>query len=369
MRRTRVGLLVSSCLAGAIFVASPAEAQKVGNQGRDRSNSQFTLRKDETGTAEAEAGRGRARAGDCKAALTSFDVALRTMIDPTVRRDRGICHEKLGHTFPAIDDYRAYLTSRPDAPDSEQIRQRLAALEGQAKTVDEEGTSKPMSERDRDRDQGGAAASASVSVGSEGASASTSTSGTGGESSSARGKDLDKLVERERLVDAAENSPLRYGTGFIIGPFLHMPRFWLGSGASSDVGYGVGAAMRYSTGPTVTIITELGYSGIGVGGAASSSSGPLLLGGIEARLPVSRYASDHVLLRGGLGYERQVVTGTRAVTDNVLGRFGLGYRHVFGPSLALEGLVDGGPAFAMPEFGGSRVNAVVGLSLAFLVGF
>ncbi len=55
-------------------------------------------------------------------ATDAFDVALRTSIEPELRRDRGMCHEKLGHPFPAIDDYRAYLVGRPNAPDSDAIQ-------------------------------------------------------------------------------------------------------------------------------------------------------------------------------------------------------------------------------------------------------
>lgn len=380
MRRTRVGLVVLSCLAGALLIAPAASAQPkgapppsaAGGAGADRSNSQFNLKHDGQGAAEGQAARGQARGGDCKGALTIFDAALRSSIDPALRRDRGLCHESLGNVFPAIDDYRAYLHARPDAPDADQIRQRLDALEDQTGT-NKSSSANPSKERERDRETGGAgraSASASFSVGSEGASGKASAGGSASTSTDGkRDGNVDKIVEKERLVDSAESSPLRYGTGVVLGPFVHIPRFWVGDRASSKLGYGVGLAFRYSTGSTLSLISELGYAGIGTSGEASSMSGPLLMGGVEARLPISRYAGDHILLRGGLGYERQVVSGTRFITDNVLGRFGLGYRHVFGSSLALELLADGGPAFVMPESGSSRVNFVIGGSLAFVVGF
>src|SRR4051812_613421 len=72
-----------------------------------------------------EAARVRAKRGDCAGALDAFDQAARATIDPVVRRDRGLCHEQLGHPYPAIDDYRYYLTQRPDAPDADDIRSRL----------------------------------------------------------------------------------------------------------------------------------------------------------------------------------------------------------------------------------------------------
>jgi hypothetical protein len=367
-----VGLVFSSCFAGALLVAPAADAQPKGAPpGPARSSTQFTLRREEAGGAEAQAARGRARAGDCAGALPAFDAALRSSIDPSLRRDRGLCHENLGHPFPAMDDYRVYLTARPDAPDADQIRQRLAALEEQTGTGGP--SARAVKERDRDKETVGGRASASVSVGGGGASASASSetvsSAAEGTKSTAPSETYDDHVVHEQLADAAEASPLRYGSGVVLGPFLHLPRFWLGEGASRKLAYGVGLALRYSTGPTVSIISELGYAGIGTSGEASARSGPLLMGGIELRLPVSRYAGDHILLRGGLGYERQVVSGTRAVSDNVLGRFGLGFRHVFGPSLALELLADGGPAYVIPENGDSRLNAVVGASIAFVVGF
>jgi hypothetical protein len=93
------------------------------------------------------------------------------------------------------------------------------------------------------------------------------------------------------------------------------------------------------------------------------------MGGIELRLPVSRLAADHILVRGGVGYERNVVSGSRATLDQILGRFGLGFRHTFGTSIALEGLVDGGPVVAFPEGSDSVVGGFVGLSVALVVGF
>jgi Tetratricopeptide repeat len=376
MRRARFGLLSSSFVAGVLLVASIAGAQpKAAPKGPAQSSTQFTLRRDEAGGADAQAARARARAGDCAGALPAFDAAIRNTVEPSLRRDRGLCHENLGHPFPAIDDYRTYLTAQPDAPDADQIRQRLAALEEQTGT----GGSSDRAVRDRDRRReagAGGEARASVSIGSGGASASASGAASSEEASSSEGStstepghSYDYYVAQEKLADAAEASPLRYGSGFVLGPFVHLPRFFIGEGANGDLAYGVGAAVRYSTGPTLSVISEIGYGGVGTSGAASSQAGPLLMGGVELRLPVSRFASDHILLRGGLGYERHVVSGTRAVTDNVLGRFGLGYRHVFGPSIGLELLADGGPVYAIPESGESRINAVLGGSLAFLVGF
>jgi hypothetical protein len=143
----------------------------------------------------------------------------------------------------------------------------------------------------------------------------------------------------------------------------------VGKGAASDFGFGVGGTLRYSMGRTLSLLGELGYVGIGTQGATSSSSGPLAFGGVELRLPFSRFASDAVLLRGGLGFERYVVSGTREGSNYWLGRFALGYRHVFGPSLAFDLLFDGGPAYFIPEVGDNLLRGYVSGSAAILVAF
>ncbi len=376
MRRVRASLFASWCLAGASIAIAPdaGAQQKGGAAGAARSSSQFTLRRGDAGGAEAQGARGRARAGDCAGALPLFDLAVQKSIEPSLRRDRGLCHENLGHPFPAIDDYRAYLLASPEAADADQIRERLAALEGQTGTGSSARPEK-RTEKEEPAEAGGSA-SASFSIGKGGVSASSSASSSSSESAAADGAHgtapggtYDEQVAREKLADAAESSPLRNGSGVVLGPFVHVPRFLLGEGAPDKLGYGVGVALRYSTGPRLSVISELGYAGVGTSGAASSQSGPLLLGGVELRLPISRFAGDHILVRGGLGYERRVVSGTRAVNDSILGRFGLGYRHVFGPSIALEVLADGGPAYVIPETGDSQLNFLLGGSVAFLVGF
>ena len=260
--------------------------------------------RDEAGGADAQIARGRARAGDCAGALAGFDAAISKTIEPTLRRDRGLCHEKLGHPFPAIDDYRAYLTARPDAPDADQIRQRLAALEEQA------GVGGPSSQSVKDSgDDGGGSGSASANAGSGKAEASASVSlGGGGSSSSSSSskeskarrdaaeedgsggsKGFDYYAAQEKKADDADNSALRYGEGFIFGAFLHFPRYFFGDGASSDAGYGVGATLRYALGGALTLTSEFGFAGVGTGGANSSATGPLLAAGVELKNP------DHAL--------------------------------------------------------------------------
>lgn len=82
------------------------------------------------GENDATAARRLSAAGRCESALEPFDDAIEARSgDASLRRDRGLCHERLGHPAPAIDDYRAYLAMEPQAPDAGAIRARLDALE------------------------------------------------------------------------------------------------------------------------------------------------------------------------------------------------------------------------------------------------
>lgn len=380
---TRIGLFVSTCVALA-FGANVARAEPPGPGsaspapgGRTRATTPLALKRDQASSADAQAARSRARAGDCAGALPFFDAAIRSTIEPTLRRDRGLCHEKLGHPYPAIDDYRAYLTAGSEVPDAESIRQRLSSLEEQV------GISGPAAGPTKDSEsewpsddtsgKTGGKGEASVSASEHGvrgsASSSAQKSSALGPKAGEREKDFDDHVRQEQLDDSASSSPLRYGKGFVIGAFLGIPRFFFGEDASKKLAYVAGGTFRYSIGPTVTLLSEVGVAGIGTSGEVSSFSGAMLFGGVEFRLPLSPLGGDHLLFRGGVGYERYVITGTRLTVNDLLGRFGAGYRHVFGPAMGLEFLVDGGPALVMPESLDQRIHAVIGGSVAFVVGF
>src|SRR5437773_1198098 len=99
-----------------------------------------------------------------------------------------------------------------------------------------EGPAQSSAQFTRRRDEGGGGASAEGSV-------SASTSSTGKRASADR--NYDEYLAQEKAADAAETSPLRYGTGWIIGPYLTVPKkfFSLSSGGSpSDLtGYSAGA--------------------------------------------------------------------------------------------------------------------------------
>jgi len=82
------------------------------------------------GEADATTARRFASEGRCDEALALFDNAVEARSgDASLRRDRGLCHERLAHPAPAIEDYRAYLSMEPTAPDAGPIRARLDALE------------------------------------------------------------------------------------------------------------------------------------------------------------------------------------------------------------------------------------------------
>mgnify|MGYP000980430830 CR=1 FL=1 len=369
---SRTAGVVSSCLALA-FTAGVAEAAPDAPRHHSpaQSSSQFTMHREEAGGADGTAARARARAGDCAGALPLFDSAIRNTIEPTLRRDRGLCHEKVGHVFPAIDDYRAYLQGRADAPDADQIRDRLAKLEEQAGVG---GSSAPAA-KDDDSKSGGEAG-ASVSVGSGGASAKAGASSYAppkrdkqavlGPKAGEADRSYDYYAAQERELDAADASALRYGTGPVLGAYVMIPRYAFGRGGTSEMGYSIGGTLRYSTSPTITLMSEIGFAAYGKSGDATTVSGPLLFAGVELRLPISKMASDQIVLGGGGGYEHYTVAGSKAATNLLLGRFRLGFRHVFGPQFGFELFADGGPAY---ETEGGETLGVIGGSFAFVVAF
>jgi regulator of sirC expression with transglutaminase-like and TPR domain len=50
------------------------------------------------------------------------------------RRDRGLAWAELGRADAAVDDLEAYLAQQPDAPDAEELRQRVHALRRPGRT-------------------------------------------------------------------------------------------------------------------------------------------------------------------------------------------------------------------------------------------
>ena len=376
--RSRKRLLLATTVLATSLTAGLADAAPPGGGGApptSRSSSQFTLRREEAGGNDAAVARQRARAGDCAGALPAFDAAINVTIEPTLRRDRGLCHEKLGDPYPAIDDYRAYISSRPDAPDADQIRERLAKLEEQVGVGAQSAAS--FQESNETLHIGG-----SFSQGTQGGITSGSTEGPSKSSHKARHEDevlgarpgepergYDYYAKREEIADASESSPLRYGTGWIVGPFLTVPRYFVGSGVNTDLGFAVGATFRYAWTSSLTFITELGYVGVGESGQPTSSSGPLVFAGVELRVPLDTWATNNLILGIGPGYEHYTTSGTQLGASAVLGRGRFGFRHVFGAAIGLEITADGGPAFVKPDSFDGKVVGLIGASVALVIGF
>lgn len=357
--------LLFSTLAflAASSVGGPAFAQR----GPSRSSTQFTLHREEAGGAESNAARQKARAGDCAGALPAFDAAIRVTIEPTLRRDRGLCHEKLNDPFPAIDDYRAYLVARPDAPDADQIRERLIRLEEQV------GVGGRLNNQPRSTDDGsGDGFSASVSANGSGVKTASS------KSRKSRGlptsKNYDAVAAQERLEESADESPLRYGEGFVLGPYLQLPRWYSAYKGSQSLFFAVGLSLRYAWSETWTFVGDIGYAGLldrGVSvnvAGASAPGGVQTFVGFEGRIPLDTYSTNQIYLGLGPGYEYLSAGGNGA--HFVLARARVGYRHVFGSNIGLEIGADGGGGGIFADGGGGSIGTgLVAANVAFVVGF
>jgi hypothetical protein len=303
-------------------------------------------------------GRTRMAKGDCAGALEAFDAALRTSVDVTVHRDRGLCHEQLAQPFPAIDDFRVYLTALPDAPDSDDIRTRLNQLEI-ANGLGGTGT-------------GGTSTAGGKVADHEDPFAVEATPGKGGVAVAAGAGDKsragnydEELVLNEKW-DEAESSPVRRGTGLSFGAYGR------GYGGSADglSGYGVGATIRGSVSRVSTIYGEVGYVTYRAGSDNDTGDreGGLSLGlGYEARIRLDQFATNAIILAGVLSYERVTDTNTRAVANLLNPRAKLGYRHVFGPGLGVE--IGAEVAQPLDLADGTAPVTFFGGTLAILVGF
>jgi hypothetical protein len=299
----------------------------------------LNLHREQFGTeALGELGRTRMRSGDCVGALQAFDEALRTTFDAALRRDRGLCHENLGHAYPAIDDYRAYLTAAPEATDAEGIHQRLVKLE-----QDTAGYSSASTDAPGDV-EGGASARGKASM-----------------STSARGRPQLDYVERE---DDPLQVPLRRGRGWSFGPIFSV-RKWSTSparialpGSNAGSGFGdsstwaesVGLDVRASLGPSGAIIFEVAYEHFNSTLVDSAIvSGLSALVGYEWRFPLDAEYHNQLFLAPGLGFEHLAVQPGDATSGGVsLGGFvprvRLGWRHLLAQSAGLDVSLDGGVA-------------------------
>ena len=301
----------------------------------------LVLEKQQLGTtAFALVARSRMRSGDCAGALDVFDAAVNSSIDPSLRRDRGLCHEQLGHAWAAIDDYRAYLTADPDAPDAEGIRGRLGRLEqsttGKSSTGDDDDVPSAT----------GASASASVTVGTAGAS----TSGDAQVSTSSTPRDPMDYVEHD---NDEMRSPLRRGKGFSVAPFFAEHK-WFAPGSnfgdSQTWAECIGLQLRYSFGHTVTLFLEGGYqrfNSTDTTAALFTLQGLTSQIGVELRLPLDVGYENQLLIAPGLGFEDWIATvniagGTSVSAGALVPRARIGWRHMVEASAAFDLTLDGG---------------------------
>lgn len=326
--------LALGLVQGAALAQPTTAAQHEAN--RHYKAQPLNLHREQLGT-DAYAGDARKRmaAGDCEGALTSFDAALRTSNqDPTLYRDRGLCHEKLGHPYPAIDDYREYLTDLPDAADADAFRGRLADLEdqtsGRTRTTINDDTDVPPATAG-----GTTLASESLSEASANVSADTS-------------RDKLQYVERE---DDPLNSVLRRGKGFALAPFFSEHK-WLFTGTSFGNSETwtecVGGQLRYMVGPVGGFVLEAGYEHFN-----ATSLDPFTVGGLtsllafELRFALDAEYNNQLFLAPGLGYEHVTFSSSDAsfgsvATNALVPRLRFGYRHLIEDSASIDFSVDGG---------------------------
>jgi hypothetical protein len=273
----------------------------------------------------ASLGRTRMKNGDCAGALDAFDAALRAAVAPAVNRDRGLCHEQLGHPFPAIDDYRVYLTAEPDAPDADVIRQRLASLEQEA--------------------TGRSSASSDVPDGMPAAR-------EGGEGVHAkvagRAGQRDEMDYVDRDDDSEVRSPLRRNKGWAFAPFFAEHK-WFGSASFDDAATWsecVGLQVRYSFGRSGALVLEAGYEHFN-----TTNIDPVTLAGLtslvayEFRFPLDADYDHQLFLAPGLGYQHLIATPSDPQAETTTGgafvpRLRVGYRHMLAAAVALDVALD-----------------------------
>jgi hypothetical protein len=354
---------VSLLLTGLVAPAAEAAPQR-----RD-SGPLFT--QIDTGQGAAATARAQAVKGDCVHALANYDIALHSSIDMTIRRDRGLCHEALGNVFPAMDDYRAYLTVSPDAPDSADIRARLERLEIQTGVG---GASVLASAKSAEDVPDEPAQITDTSI---------QTSDTGRRSKRKR-YSYDAEENDYKQYDRAMTSPLRRGTGAAFAFTTDARGVYFPSSADYAYGYVVGGSIRWAFSQVSTLYGNLGYAAYqsgGFGSPLSTSGGVSVLLGYEIRIRLDQYASNQIVL--GPAFEYQYIsTGTSPTMSDSLGSIGsadnillpqgrIGYRHIFGYGIGLEFLFHAGASIFIQEGAGvvASRDPLLGGTIALVLAF
>lgn len=371
-RFVKAGIVLATALvSGNAF----AQAKPASPPARSR-NQPFNLSSSDQAAGPAARARAKARANDCDGALPLFDEAIRVTIEPTLRRDRGACHDKLGNAQAAIDDYRAYLYARPEAADAKDIEERIQVLEGQL-----EQSRKPESDSGG---QGGARASASISINGDKTEASAGTD----RDDAQRRKDAtsyDDYSAQVRKRDEAESSSIRMGTGGAFGLFGAGRAFLSNGFYETQAGYMVGVTPRYSFNSWFSLIGEIGFAGFGTN-SREAVGGIALWVAPEFRVRLDRFASNQLLFAFGPGYERY--SALDRANPNAFNsahfRGRVGFRHVFGANIGLDLSFD--PGVAVLQYDGTPPTItiagvtttltpvvdpriVLGGNLTFVVGF
>jgi len=374
--RSMRSMRAAAGVALSIVVAcGTAWGQAPDSQAQHYKSVPLNLQKKQVGTdAMGDVGRARMRAGDCDGAVNAFDDALRSSTDPTLYRDRGLCHEKLGHPYPAIDDYRAYLTNASDAPDADDIRARLRRLEGAA-------TGAPAAEESDPDVPEGLGAHATLTVGSGGAKASAGAS-THDKASAGEADDEDDPLD----------TPLAKGKGWSLGPLLSFHKWFIGSssldgnplyggmlegGQSSSEAFG--ADIRYSFGPRGSLVIEAAFEHFNATSDDAATANALTSQvGYEFRFPLSDTYRGEFCVTPGLGYEHLAVSPTDPQTAALsygafVPRVRLSYRLLLQPSVGLDFSADFGVANFFvydkaPFDSASSATPLVALNLGILWG-
>jgi hypothetical protein len=313
----------------ALLVPASAFAQSTPLAKGGARGQSFTLTK-QNHTAAEDTARARFAAGDCNGAIDAFDIAIGHSIDPTLYRDRGICHEKLGHPFPAIDDYRWYLSATPHAKDADDIQERLARLEGHA----------PPKEASPEDD---AAAKAAL-----------------------KGRTITEVERDSDKKEEAGDSSLRLGQGFVVGGYFGLRE--IGS-KFFQFGQRAGAGARWSFDAHNTVLLELGWHWTEADRPLGSNGIETQLG-YELRVAFDPYGTHSFILGATAGYERFVTNASNIALNALAFRGRAGYRLVIGKSFGLELMLDGGPLVGWSETGGSaQVIGSIGMLAGLVVGF
>lgn len=313
----------------------------------------LNLHKEALGTvALAAEARARMRNGDCAGALDLFDQALVSSTDPTLYRDRGLCHERLGDPYPAIDDFRQYLSDSPDAADAEDIRARLARLEMDVYHHSSEATDAPPAETGPTPRE---IAEANVAA------------DTGG------GPKRDELEEVEHDHDEMQSS-LRAGRGISLAPFFAEHKWIVPNtsfGDSSTWSESVGLQMRYSFASQSALVLEAGYESFNATGG--NISGLTSQVAYEERVPLDPGYDNQLLLGAGIGFEylvfgSQDAAFSSASTWGFIPRVRFGWRHMLTASVGFDLTLDGGVSVkALSQntgfIGGDQASELVALNI------